>query len=264
MSTVTTPDGATLHFELHGEGPLVVICDNLFSIPEALGPLQDDLTRDHAVLRYHPRGVGRSDRIGPYDLDTDVDDLVAIFEAAGAEAAAVAIGPANGGVIAVRAASRRPDLVSAVVAPTGVPVAAPRLPGGLAGSEPVLKAIGVHLASDYRGLVRSITATGNPQASVEEHRRRVEKQIDYCPREAAEGRWDTYFHSDATDESVGLGRRLWVLLHPGMPWWPVELAEPLRELLPDAHVEVIEEGPVSRPDLTASIVRRITSAPPAE
>lgn len=260
MSAVTTKDGATLHFELHGEGPLVLICDNLFSIPEGLQPLHDDLRRDHAVLRYHPRGVGRSSRVGPYDLDTDVADLALILEAARPGAAAVAIGPANGAVIAVRAASRRPDLVSAVVAPTGVPVAAPRLPGGLAGSEPVLRAIGVQLASDYRGLVRSVTAMGNPQSGEDAHRRRVEEQIAYCPQEAAEGRWDAYFHSDPTDESLALGARLWVLLHPGMPWWPVELAEPLRELLPDAHVEVIEEGPVSRPDLTAGVVRGITSA----
>jgi pimeloyl-ACP methyl ester carboxylesterase len=260
MSTIVRPDGVELSWRVTGEGPLVVICENLFSIPDALDGLEADLAADHTVLRYDPRGVGQSTRSGPYDLDTDVEDLVAIVEGARGAGGAVAIGPANGGVIAVRCASRRPDLVSAVVAPTGAPVAAPRLEGGLAGSEQVLRAIGTQLASDYRGLVRSVTTTGNPQASVEEHRQRVDAQIDYRPQEAAEGRWDAYFHSDATDESRGLGDRLWILLHPGMPWWPVELAESLRQVLPEAHVEVIEDGPLSRPDLTANVVRGITRA----
>jgi len=39
---------------------------------------------------------------------------------------------------------------------------------------------------------------------------------------------------------------------------PAETVMPLmRELLPEAHLEVIEEGIVSRPDLTAAVVRGI-------
>ena len=261
MPTVVRDDGVELHWRASGEGPLVTICDNLFSIPEALDRLEADLAVDHTVLRYDPRGVGRSTRSGPYDLETDVGDLCAIIEAAGE--ASVAVGPANGGFVAVLCASRRPDLVAAVIAPTGVPVAATQLEAGLAASRPVLDAIGTQLASDYRGIVRSITAIGNPQASEEDHRERVEAQVEYCPQEAALGRWDAYFGADTTEEARGLGRRLWVLLHPGMPWWPVEMAGPLRELLPGAHVEVVDDGPVSRPDVTAGIVRRITAGNPA-
>jgi hypothetical protein len=32
-----------------------------------------------------------------------------------------------------------------------------------------------------------------------------------------------------------------------------------RELFPDAHVEEIEDGLISRPDLTATVVRRVTA-----
>ena len=32
-----------------------------------------------------------------------------------------------------------------------------------------------------------------------------------------------------------------------------------RKLFPDAHVEEIEEGIISRPDLTAAVVRRVTA-----
>ena len=246
-----------LSWRTAGEGPLVVITDNLFSIPEALGDLEADLAQDHTVLRYDPRGVGESTRRGPYDFDTDAEDLAAVLETAGG--GAVAVGPANGSVVAVLCALRRPELIEAVIAPTGVPVAVAPIGGGLAGSVPVLKAMGTQLASDYRGTVRSITALGNPQDSDEGHRERVKAQIEYCPQEAAQGRFDAWFHADTTEESHALGSRLWILLHPGMPWWPVELADPLRELLPEAHVEVVEDGPISRPDLTAAIVRGATA-----
>ena len=73
-----------------------------------------------------PAAPGRSTRAGPFDLDTDVADLGSIIEAAGA-GGAVAVGPANGAAVATLCASRRPDLVKAVIAPTGVPIAAPRL-----------------------------------------------------------------------------------------------------------------------------------------
>lgn len=256
MPTVERDDGVELHWRTSGKGPLVTICDNLFSIPAALDRLEAELAEDHTVLRYDPRGAGSSTRSGPYDLETDVGDLCAIIEAAGGRS--VAVGPANGGMVAVLCAGGRPELISAVVAPTGAPIAATRLEGGLATSRPVLEAIGTQLASDYRGVVRSITAIGNPQASDEEHRNRVEAQIEHCPQETAQGRWQAYFRSDTTDEARGLGDRLWVLLHAGMPWWPVEIAVPLREMLPDAHIEVVEDGPVSRPDITADVVRRIT------
>ena len=260
MPTVNRGDTVELSWRIKGEGPMVVICDNLFSTPEALGGLEADLSADHAVLRYDPRGVGSSTRSGPYDLETDVEDLVAIIEAAGGGPAA-AVGPANGSVVSVLCAARRPDLLTAVVAPTGLPIAVTRLQetGSLAGSQEVLSAIGTQLASDYRGTIRSVTSLGNPQASPDENRERVATQIEYYPEEAAVGRWDAWLHSDTTEESLRLGDRLWILLNPHMPWWPVELAEPVRKLLPEAHVEVMEDGPISRPDLTAEVVRRITA-----
>ncbi len=55
-----------------------------------------------------------------------------------------------------------------------------------------------------------------------------------------------------------LGDRLWMLVFPGNVWFPAELVEAIRRDVPDAHVEEVENGAVSRPDLTAEIVRRIT------
>jgi pimeloyl-ACP methyl ester carboxylesterase len=263
MPTVEREDGVELHWRASGHGPAVVIGDNVFSIPEALDPLEAELVADHTVIRYDPRGAGASTHSGPYDLETDLADFCAVLEAAGA-GPAVAIGPANGVLVATLCAARRPDLVTSVVAPVGAPVATLQLGQGLASSREVLESIGTQMASDYRGLIRSITTTGNPQYSEEERRLRVEAQVKHCPQETALGRWEAYRRADTTQEAVELGDRLWILLHPGMPWWPVEQAEPLREIVPDAHVEVVEDGPLSRPDITAGVVRRITGGPSAE
>lgn len=259
MATLTRPDGVKIHWESTGEGPRVVICDNLFSIPDAFRPLVDDLKRDHTVLQYHPRGTGRSTRTGPYDIETDVGDLEALVNEAGPVVAAV--GPANGGSIATLCAVRRPELIQAVIAPIGPPVSMSQKftdEQAMGASRSVNQVIETQLESDYRGIVRTMTSTGNPQATEEQHRHRVEVQVEYCPQEAAVGRWRAWSRSDHTEEAEALGGRLWVLLHANMPWFPTELADPLRELLPDAHIEVVEDGPVSRPDITSAIVRRIT------
>ena len=39
----------------------------------------------------------------------------------------------------------------------------------------------------------------------------------------------------------------------------VVLAHRVREVLPRAHVEILDDGPFNRPDLTAAVVRRITT-----
>jgi pimeloyl-ACP methyl ester carboxylesterase len=261
MPAVERDGGVELHWHSSGEGPAVVICDNVFSIPEALDPVEADLVRDHTVVRYDPRGSGRSTRQGPFDLDTDVADLSAILEAADV-GPAVAVGPANGVLIATLCATRRPDLVGWVIGPTGVPVATLQLGQGLAASREVLASIGTQMATDYRGVIRSITVTGNSQFTDEQARQRVEQQIAYCPEETALGRWEAYHHADTTEEAAALGDRLWILLHPNMPWWPVEQADPLRELLPEAHIEVVEDGPLSRPDILAGVARGITAGKP--
>jgi hypothetical protein len=51
----------------------------------------------------------------------------------------------------------------------------------------------------------------------------------------------------------------------GGGWFPAgrEAMELSRKLFPEAHVEEIEDGLMSRPDLTAAAVRRIRSKRPS-
>ena len=66
--------------------------------------------RDLHTVRYDRRGYGRSVELGAPDLEGHVDDLIDVLDGR----PAVIVGHSLGGVIALAAAQRRPDLVRAV------------------------------------------------------------------------------------------------------------------------------------------------------
>jgi hypothetical protein len=122
----------------------------------------------------------------------------------------------------------------------------------------VLAALETLLEKDYRAAIRSIVESANPNLSEDEIRLRVNRVVEHCSQEAAVARMRAWIRDDATDATRALGDRLWVLHHPGNPWFPPELAERMPELLPDSRHEALADGAMSRPDLTAAVVRRIT------
>ena len=75
MPTLERPDGVEIAWESEGEGPLVVVANQFFSHRDVFGALIDELATDHTVVWYDARGTGASTRRGPYDMQTDVDDL---------------------------------------------------------------------------------------------------------------------------------------------------------------------------------------------
>lgn len=259
MPTVTT-SGAELDWQVEGSGPPVVITSQVFSDRRVVRPLADELARDHTVVTYDARGTGASSPAGPFDLATDAADLGAIAEAA-AEEAVVVVGLGNSADASVLLAADRPDLVRAVVVAFGNPAGfrASRGSDALSGSDSVLDALAEMLERDYRGALRSVIASGNPQMTDDEVRERVRRQEAYCPGEVAAARIAAWRNSRVFDEAHSLGDRLWILQHPHNPWFPAGLLEAIREVLPDARVEEIEDGHISRPDLTADVVRRITA-----
>ena len=70
----------SLAWQERGEGPLVVLVNQFFGRPETFDALFDDLTRDHRLVTYDPRGIGESTRRGPYTFEADADDLEAVLE----------------------------------------------------------------------------------------------------------------------------------------------------------------------------------------
>ena len=109
--------GATIHHELRGRGPLLV----LHAAPmttDAFAGAADLLAADHTVLTSDPRGVGGStvdDRNCDVSPELRADDLIRLLEYVDA-GPAVLFGSSGGAVSALALAVTRPDLVSTVIA----------------------------------------------------------------------------------------------------------------------------------------------------
>jgi pimeloyl-ACP methyl ester carboxylesterase len=258
MPELERPDGARIHWSERGEGPLVVIALQFFGLPSVFEALISNLAEDHRVVTYDIRGTGDSTPSGPYDFETDADDLIALIELLGEPAVIVAVG--DGPNRAVRAGAARPELVRAIVAPGGNPVGRVAAEGtdALVASQSVLDAIREQAATDYRGALRGMFSSANPQMSDPEVRDRVQMVVEYCPQAVGVARLDNWIRDEAADASRAVGGKLWLLEHGTNPWFPLEIMPRAKKLLPDAHIDEVEDGPLSRPDIAAGYVRRIT------
>jgi pimeloyl-ACP methyl ester carboxylesterase len=259
MPRLTRPDGVQIPWEERGEGPLVVLANQFFGDPDTFSALIEDLTRDHRLVSYQLRGTGDSDRRGPYDFVTDAADLEAVIETVGGPAVVLAF--ADGANRGVRVGARRPDLVSAVVSPAGNPVGLAAVEGtdALAGSSGVLEALVGMMGTDYRGAVRTMVASANPDWDEERVRARVATIVDLVPQEAALLRLKAWIADDVIEEARILGDRLWMLEDGTNLWFPIEVARQTRAILPEAHILEVEDGAISRPDIAAGVIRGLTS-----
>jgi pimeloyl-ACP methyl ester carboxylesterase len=254
------PDGVELHWEERGEGPPVVISAPCTSVPSAFTALGDELGRDHCVIFYDPRGTGQSTRTGPYDIPTDAQDLAHLLDELGEAAVLVAFGDALHR--AVEASALRPELVLGVVSPGVAALGSGRdyagVEEGLASSPAVVGALVQLFENDYRAGLRTVVEGGNPQFSQEQVHKRIDEIVANAPLEATIARLRQWGSHDSREPARRLGARLWVLIFGGNLWFPPELEDVLRRDVPDAQVEHVADGAVSRPDLTAEVVRRIT------
>lgn len=262
MPRIGRPDGVELHWAQRGGGPSVVIGLPWNGHPRPLYPLFSELGRHHRVVVYHPRGTGESTRAGPYDRDTDAADLVAVIEAAGQPPSTV-VALLDAVPRVVQAALALPEAVRAVVAVNSMlrVRAADSPTGAMADSPSVLRAMLQMIETSYRAGVRTVVSTGNPDLDEAEVQRRVEEVVEFVEPQAATERLRGWVRDTSLLEGArALGPRLWWLTIPTNPWFPADLGERVHELLPDAHVQKLEEGPFNRPDLTAAVVRRIIGA----
>jgi pimeloyl-ACP methyl ester carboxylesterase len=255
------PDGVEIHWEARGEGPPVLVACSCFTHPAVFEPLVDELARDHTVIRYDARGAGSSTRSGPYEMEVDVADLAAVLEDA-ADEPAVLIGTGDAVHRVIHVAAGRPELVRGVVCTGVAPLGAQGDYGsvgeGLASSTAVVGALKQLLESDYRAGMRTAVEGANPQLDNEGLRERISAMTEYAPQEATLGRLQLWIDDDARESARAVGDRLWILHFPGNRWFPPELHSTVRRESPEANIEQIEDGALSRPDLTAEVVRRIT------
>jgi pimeloyl-ACP methyl ester carboxylesterase len=264
VPSVVRPDGAEIHWEERGRGPLVLIAHQvLWSLAAVYDTLIADLCTEHRVVTYDPRGCGESSRRGPYDAETDAADLLAVAEAAGGGALAVAVG--YGYNLAARVAASRPDAIDRVISVQ--PAAASVLPrselrktGVLAGSDSVVEMLTRMMRTDLRAALRSLLAAANPEQGERELAAQVARVCEYVTPEATIARTEAWLDDDPSEHARALGERLWILHGQLEPIYEGTLGPRVAELYPEARVEELEGGPISRPDLTAEWVRRASGA----
>ena len=259
MRQLERDDGIEIHWEERGEGPAVLIAHaSMISMPGTFDALITDLAADHRVVTWDPRGTGRSSRSGPYDVATDAADMAALVDQVAHPVVTVSIGY---NPVPLALADKRPELVGAVVLVGGIPRLGPLQPDEtprLLDSASVAEAARELGRSDPRALLRTVITVGNPQLSEDEVRDRLEAQLVYCPPDVAMARGEAFIGYDATRTCPGLSRRLWII-HWENPMSPDDAVKRARELLPQAHIVEVEDGPISRPDITAGVVRHVTA-----
>jgi pimeloyl-ACP methyl ester carboxylesterase len=101
---VSSADGTAIAYDVTGTGPAVVVvegalCQRTMGSAQALVPL---LSEHYAVLAYDRRGRGESGPgSSPYAVQREVEDLVAVLEAAGPDA--FVIGASSGAALLLEA-----------------------------------------------------------------------------------------------------------------------------------------------------------------
>jgi pimeloyl-ACP methyl ester carboxylesterase len=261
-SPVRRPDGVEIHWEEQGRGPLVVVVHQLlWSFPQVYAELIRDLARDHRMVTYDARGCGASTRQGPYDTETDAGDLLAVAETAGAAAIALTMG--YGYNVAVRVAAARPDAISDLVCVQ--PAAAAILPRSelrradvIGGSDSVAEMLTRMMHTDPRAAVRTLLSAAEPELSEEELLERMSRVGSYVSPESTLQRTEAWLADDASAHSRVLGDRLRILHPETEPIYEGALVDRVSELYPEAQVEEVSGGPISRPDLVAAWVRRVS------
>jgi hypothetical protein len=254
MPFLARPDGARIYWEEAGDGPGVLLCNTFNLAP--LDPLVERLASSRRVIDYEPRGLGRSSDKGPYDLETGAADLEALLEETGPVEVALAIG--DGTHRAIRVADGRPDLIDRVVfTSTAIGRESGDERAGFAASREVLFALMSVIRRDYRtGLRQMLTGSAHNEA---EERERLEELVAVIPQDAAIGYLEAWIAAEGFDIARRLGDRLTVLAYPGNAWFPIEMYEGLRAHLTEACFEFVQDGPITRPDLAAEVLLKVSA-----
>lgn len=110
--------GATLHYEVRGAGPVLLLIPGGPADAGAFAPITGGLSDRYTVVTYDPRGLSRSPIEGePEDttVGTFAEDAHRLLAALGTEPAYV-LGSSGGALVGLELVSRHPEQVRAMVA----------------------------------------------------------------------------------------------------------------------------------------------------
>jgi pimeloyl-ACP methyl ester carboxylesterase len=118
MAQTLTVPGATLHVEVRGIGPLLLLIAGGPADASVFASLADVLARHYKVVTYDPRGNSRSSLEGPpadWQADVHGDDAARLIDAIGGGPACV-FGNSGGAIVGLNLAARHPARVRVLVA----------------------------------------------------------------------------------------------------------------------------------------------------
>ncbi|WP_169985257.1 alpha/beta fold hydrolase [Microbispora sp. H10836] len=112
-------DGATLHYEVRGTGPLLLLIPGGTGGAAAYDGVADDLAADYTVASYDPRGLTRSPLDDPeaeQSVAWHADDAVRLLDLLSPGAPARVAGCSSGAIVALHLLTAHPERVERVVA----------------------------------------------------------------------------------------------------------------------------------------------------
>jgi 3-oxoadipate enol-lactonase len=254
-------NGVGLRYELAGSGErTVVLIHEMGGSLESWDEVVPRLAASRRVLRYDTRGAGLSEKVrGALSIDTMVDDLAALMDALGITGKVALAGIAVGGAIALHAAARLPQRISAaVVGSPAIGIAAERRAAVLARVDAIER-------NGMRSVVDDSMANGYPP----------ELRADAARFAASRARW---LGNDPASfgaiyrmlADMDLQPELQRIVCPALViagaldgTRPPALVEPVARPIPGARYAVLETGhyaPLQTPELYAQTITEFLDA----
>ncbi|MFD8201335.1 alpha/beta fold hydrolase [Streptomyces sp. NPDC059701] len=112
-------NGATLHYEVRGQGPLLLLIPGGTGGAASFDGIADDLAAEYTVATYDPRGMSRS-TLDDLDAEQQVaehaDDAFRILELLSPGEPARVFGTSSGAIVAVHTLTAHSERIASVVA----------------------------------------------------------------------------------------------------------------------------------------------------
>ncbi|GIH66607.1 alpha/beta fold hydrolase [Microbispora siamensis] len=112
-------DGATLHYEVRGKGPLLLLIPGGTGGAASYDGVADDLAADYTVASYDPRGMSRSPLDDPearQRVEQHADDAFRLLELLSPGVPARVVGCSSGAIVALHLLTTHPGRIERVVA----------------------------------------------------------------------------------------------------------------------------------------------------